>query len=147
MDAFENQTMFNKKEKDSIERINQIQASAIDFATHIGLYYQNPNYAIYLATFLFPREMLDALNCHESLLQGLFSRWYNKQMFRKITTIAHVIVRFSSAKLKEFLSIKEMNYLLYNYLDKGAEAFISDEFFSDIWVELKKHTESRLSIQ
>ena len=139
LDQFEALPHFNKKEKDSREKLNQIQTVCIEVTTSMGLYYMNQNYAIYLAAFLFPREMGEGIK--KGLLNGLFTRCYNPQMKKIVDVISETIVKFSTNKLKDFLNIREIAQILDYYLVNGAQEFYNDTFYSDIWVELKKKTD------
>mmetsp|Transcript_25681 Transcript_25681/g.29530 ORF Transcript_25681/g.29530 Transcript_25681/m.29530 type:complete len:214 (-) Transcript_25681:43-684(-) len=130
LDKFEEETKFNRKEKDSREKMNQIQTSCIEFSSSLGFYSKNPNYAIYLASFLFPREMNESLT--KGYLDGIFTRCLTGQMRKKVNTISETIVKFSTNRLKDFLKIKEMAYLVNYYLSNGATEFFNDDFYSDI---------------
>lgn len=136
LDMLDTVSYFNKRERNTKGKVASIQDSVMKLSKSLGVYYQNPNYCIYLAVFLFPREMLDAIE--KEYFTGLFTRCYNNQIRKKVTTISQCIVKFSSNILKELLSIKEIATLLNYYLENGAQEFYNDEFYVDICNDLKR---------
>lgn len=142
LDKLEDLAYFNKKEKNNRVKMNYIQEATIELTKTLGLYFKNPNYAIYLTSFLFCKEIHEAID--NEYLTGLFTRCYNNHMKNKVKVITQTIVKFSTTKLKDFLGIKEMAYLLDYYLENGAQEFFSDEFYTDICIELKKRTDEIL---
>ena len=143
MDALQKQTNFSNKDRNASDRLARIQNHITQYWLKRGLNLVNPNFAIFLTAFLFPREIQMGLKSsnRNSLLQGIFRECFNPSVKSKIEIIVQTIVKFSTSRLKQLLNIEEMNFFLREFLENGADMFMKDSFYSDICIELKNKVE------
>jgi len=108
----------------------------------MGLGNLSIEFTIYLSAFLFPREVLDGIE--DMHMADILFRWFTSDIREKVKIISQSIVRFSINKLEKLLDNLDIVNLLDYYLKNGAVDFFTDEFYSDIWYQLKVKVENTL---